>query len=101
MSSGMSFAAIGISLGSQFQEKFSEYSHSDQGGQLMRTRYAPKANPTIINRKERKCLRCGKKIVGKWLCPSCVKYNATAGDLLDRYELHGLSIMEGRSFSEV
>jgi hypothetical protein len=67
----------------------------------MRTRYAPKASPIIINRKERKCLRCGKKLVGKWLCPSCVKYNSTAGELVDRYELHGLSLMESSGFSEI
>jgi hypothetical protein len=67
----------------------------------MRTRYAPKPGPTIVNRKERKCLRCGKKIIGKWLCPACVKYNASAEELCERYELHGLSIIENHSFSEL
>jgi len=67
----------------------------------MRMRYAPKPGPIIINRKERKCLRCGKKLIGKWLCPACIKHNSTAGDLLERYELHGLSIIEGPSFSEL
>jgi hypothetical protein len=68
----------------------------------MRTRYAPKPGPIIINRKERRCLRCGKKLIGKWLCPACIKYNASAGeDLYDRYELHGLSIIENHSSSEL
>jgi hypothetical protein len=68
----------------------------------MRTRYAPKSGPIIINRKERRCLRCGKKLIGKWLCPACIKYNASAGeDLYDRYELHGLSIIENNSYSEL
>jgi hypothetical protein len=73
---------------------------SDQGGNLMRERYATKSGPIIVSRKERKCLRCGKKLIGKWLCPACIKYNSSAGDLSDRYELHGLSIIEHHSFSE-
>lgn len=76
--------------------------YDDGGGKIMRTRYAPKPGPIIINRKERRCLRCGKKLIGKWLCPACVKYNASAGeDLYDRYELHGLSIIENHSYSEL
>jgi len=67
----------------------------------MRTRYAPKPGPVIINRKERRCLRCGKKLIGQWLCPACIKHNSSAGDFLDRYELHGLSIIESPSFSEL
>jgi len=67
----------------------------------MKTRYAPKPGPMIVNRKERRCLRCGKKLIGKWLCPACIKQNSTAGDLFDRYELHGLDITENQSYSEL
>ena len=67
----------------------------------MRTPYDPKEGPFIINRKERRCLRCGKKLIGKWLCPACIKYNSLAGDPFDRYEVHGLSIIENHSYSEL
>jgi len=67
----------------------------------MRERYAPKPGPVTLNRKERKCLRCGRKLIGKWLCPSCIKYNSTAEALVDRYELHGLSIVGGRGLGEL
>lgn len=67
----------------------------------MRERYSPKGGPVIISRKERRCLRCGKKLIGKWLCPACIKFNSSAGDLFDRYELHGLSLTETHSHSEL
>ena len=73
----------------------------EREGKIMRTRYAPKPGPIIFNRKERRCLRCGKKLIGKWLCPACIKYNASAGDLDARYELHGLSLIENHSYSEL
>jgi hypothetical protein len=67
----------------------------------MRTRYAPKPGPIIFSRKERRCLRCGKKLIGKWLCAACLKHNASAEDLWDRYELHGLTLVESHSCSEL
>ncbi len=67
----------------------------------MRKRYIEKPRPMIFSRKERKCLRCGKKIIGKWLCPACIKHNASADDLWDRYELRGLSIFENQACSEL
>jgi len=57
--------------------------------------------PIIIHRKERRCLHGWKKLIGKWLCPTCIKYNASADDLYDWYELHGLSLVENHSLSEL
>jgi hypothetical protein len=81
--------------------KLFSYERSKKGGKAMRDRYAPKPGPIIINRKERRCLRCGKKLIGQWLCPACIKHNASAGDLWDRYELHSLSIIENHSCPEL
>jgi hypothetical protein len=45
-----------------------------------------------IDKKERNCLKCGKKIVGRLLCNSCFKYNSTLDDVLSRHEIHEFSM---------
>lgn len=50
--------------------------------------YVRKITPANMDKKERNCLKCGKKVVGRWLCDSCFKYNSTLDDVLSRYEIH-------------
>ncbi|MDD5207694.1 MAG: hypothetical protein PHS17_19855 [Desulfobacterales bacterium] len=38
--------------------------------------------------KERRCLRCGKKVIGRYLCKRCFKLNSALENTIGRYEYH-------------
>ncbi len=41
-----------------------------------------------LDKKERKCLKCEKKVVGDWLCERCLKKNTEIDYLFEDYEHH-------------
>jgi len=36
--------------------------------------------------RERRCLKCGKRVIGRWLCERCFKQNSTMDHMFFRYE---------------
>jgi len=48
----------------------------------------PKKDRSGADNKERRCLKCGKKLVGRWLCEHCFKQNSTLDYMFGRYEYH-------------
>ncbi len=58
----------------------------------MRKEFIPKTDRSDTDDKERRCLKCGKKVVGRWLCEQCYKENSTLDYMFGRYEYYEASI---------
>jgi len=53
--------------------------------------YIRKSERSGTDDRERRCLKCGKKVVGRWLCERCFKQNSTLNYMFGRYEYYEAS----------